>query len=246
MKFQQQELSIKTNCKDCAFAIYDGDTQTSCEFDRIDKFGDKAIAAYDDEKKFYVIDTLCSYYRDKSNGYTSSDKELAISQSAVSFDLIIDCNSLSIKNRDRIVRLVTKNLYHKTKINTILVHEYRNKSSVQKNVSYIARNCDDFVINISICSDMDQFLHDYIMKSKKMCHLLVTNHDSSPTNIFENIDNFVNDQLGKFIVINSNNQLCISNIAYKMSSSINNQSNYQKNVNHIIDQAKAHNLYVEI
>lgn len=246
MKSQQQELSIKTNCKQCAFAVYNKNTQVSCEFDRINKFGDKAIPAYDEEKEFYVIDTLCSYYRHVDKGYSSSDKDKVIAQSAVSFDLIINCNYLSKNNRDRIVRLITKNLYHKDKLHILLLHEYCHKSLVQKDVSYIARNCDDFVINISVCSNINQFLHDYILKSKRMCHVLVNDYEKIPTNIFSTIDNFVNDKLGKFLAIKNNGQLCVGNTAYRMCSSIHNESDYQKNMDHIVDQAKAHDLYIEI
>jgi len=55
----QQKYPITTSCKNCVFAIYDGKTQTGCEFDRINKFkatGTDIIEAYDDEKEFYVID----------------------------------------------------------------------------------------------------------------------------------------------------------------------------------------------
>lgn len=61
--------ALHTSCKSCCFAIYEDDTQVGC-----DAFVDlsKAIEAYDDEAKFYIIpDQKCLYYRQR-NQWTGS------------------------------------------------------------------------------------------------------------------------------------------------------------------------------
>lgn len=248
MKSQQQELSIKTNCKECAFAIYDGKTQTSCAFDRINKFADKAVPAYDEEKEFYVIDTLCCYYRDKTKGYTINDKDKVMEQSCISFDIIIDCNQVSESNRDHIVQFINNFQYHKDKAKLILVHEYDVKETVKDHVEYIARSYknQNQQINISICANMNEFLNEYMIKTKNLCHFFIKDAVNISKDILLKINNFVNDDLGKFLVIYHNDHLCVSNIAYKIHNMKFETNNYISNISNIIKESKEHKLYVEI
>lgn len=247
MKSQQQELSIKTNCKECVFAIYNGKTQVSCEFDRIRKFGEKAIPAYDEEKEFFVIDTLCCYYRDKNKGHSSLDKNKVIEQSSISFDVLINCNEISEINRDATLNLLNHHSYFDTKLNFLLVHEYEKKELVKYHVEYVARN---FVgksnITISICSDLNEFLNEYISKSKRLCHILINDANKVSGDIFIKLNNFVNNDLGKFLIARSGDHLCMSNIAYRMQKSKSNSNSYLKIVEDIIDISKQHELTIEI
>ena len=60
---------VTTSCKNCAFAHYIENTQVSCDINRIDKFkenGVKILEAEDNEKEFYVIQTLCSGFRSEA------------------------------------------------------------------------------------------------------------------------------------------------------------------------------------
>lgn len=247
MKSQQQELSIKTNCKECAFAVYEGKTQTSCEFDRISKFGEKVIPSYDDEKEFYVIDTLCCYYRDKNKGYTSNDKDKVISQSSIPFDIIIDCNEVSEYSRSHIVNFLKNYKYYPGKAKILLVHEYDKKDAVKEHVEYIARNINTKdQINISICSDMDTFLDEYITKTRNLCHIFVNDASLLSKDILLKINNFINEDLGRFLVINSDNHLCVSNIAYKIQNMKDPSNSYIKTIASVIKESKEHKLYVEI
>jgi len=67
--------SVTTSCKDCIFAVYDGDTQKDCSLGRIDKFKEKGVVieAYDEEKEFYVIRGMfCMACRDTKWGQEHS------------------------------------------------------------------------------------------------------------------------------------------------------------------------------
>lgn len=56
---------LHTSCKNCIFAIYDGDTQTICQMARL--HNEEVIEVYDDERKFNVINNVkCHYKRTKS------------------------------------------------------------------------------------------------------------------------------------------------------------------------------------
>ena len=61
MKSKQLDRIAETSCKDCKFAIYEGKTQTGCEAGRAEIYMEKGMAleAYDKDKEFYVINTLC-------------------------------------------------------------------------------------------------------------------------------------------------------------------------------------------
>lgn len=59
---------LRTVCRDCAFAVYNKDTQTGCALGKLDKFrsvGVQLVEAYDETgKEFYVIeDMFCSWTR---------------------------------------------------------------------------------------------------------------------------------------------------------------------------------------
>ena len=61
---------LHTNCKDCAFAVYSGKTQTGCSAGALDRYRENSaeiIEVYDDDNnEFFVINNkLCSYHREK-------------------------------------------------------------------------------------------------------------------------------------------------------------------------------------
>lgn len=244
MKSQQPESSIKTNCKECAFAIYDGKTQTSCEFDRIKKFDTKAIPAYDDDKEFYVIDSLCSYYRNTAKGYTANDKNKVIEQSALTFDLLIDCNHISKTQESNLIDFLSKYSYYPNKTKILLFHEHGNKGSVKNSVEVIARLYSN--INISVCMDTNEFLNDYILKTKNLCHAIINSPEKISKDIFVKINNLVNIDLGKFLVVEHGGNLFINNIAYKLINLKTGINDYYANVESIKEESKKSNLYVEI
>ena len=95
MKSQPQENLIKTSCKNCAFAVYEEDTQIDCAFGRIEKFKDSVTEAFDNDKEFFIIDRLCTYFRDKKWGYNDNSMDKVEEESAISFDIIFNCNEIS-------------------------------------------------------------------------------------------------------------------------------------------------------
>ena len=72
--------SISTVCKNCLFAIYDGDTQIGCHFGRTDKVDNhevyELVEAEDTDKKFYILNNhICPYQRTESWVH-SDDKDI--------------------------------------------------------------------------------------------------------------------------------------------------------------------------
>lgn len=69
---------ISTICKNCLFAVYDGETQIGCHFNRTDTV-DKhpsydLIEAEDEEKQFYILNNhICPYQRTPSWQYAEDN-----------------------------------------------------------------------------------------------------------------------------------------------------------------------------
>jgi|TARA_R110000744_G_scaffold221980_2_gene340962 hypothetical protein len=88
---------IHTSCRDCAFEISSGVTQTSCELGRIERYRDQGaevIEVYDGSgKEFFVInDKICVYHRDKewaSNFAKSELKEIVEKQIKIPYQCIL-------------------------------------------------------------------------------------------------------------------------------------------------------------
>jgi hypothetical protein len=68
--YLNQLNAITTSCKTCAFAHYIGNTQVSCDLDRLSHFtksGVEILEVEDHEKEFYVINNaLCTAFRSAS------------------------------------------------------------------------------------------------------------------------------------------------------------------------------------
>lgn len=62
-----------TSCKDCAFASYEGNTQSGCEAGAADRL--EKVDAYDEEKEFWVISgRQCPMYRSKSSRWAARNE----------------------------------------------------------------------------------------------------------------------------------------------------------------------------
>ena len=72
---------LHTSCKECAFAVYSGKTQTGCSAEILDRYrknGAEIVESYDDSgKEFFVINNkLCSHHREKEWAKKYSKSEL--------------------------------------------------------------------------------------------------------------------------------------------------------------------------
>lgn len=67
---EQQDLAVKTSCKECVFAEYIGKTQMSCSLNRLQQFRKNLVTvddAYDEEDwEFCVIHRFCNAYRNRN------------------------------------------------------------------------------------------------------------------------------------------------------------------------------------
>jgi len=243
MKSQLQDRKLQTSCKNCTFAIYNELTQTGCSADRIEKFNKSdIIEAYDNEKEFYVINNFCNLYRPLSWNGGSPSLEKAIAESALDFDIMVDCNHISESFKDYLIKTIPSISYYQDKLNINLFHDYSASSNIKSMVLDVYSHHKS--IKISICSMSDRFLHEFALKSKRNCHLVLS--ESFDFTKLIQLNNLVNQDLKKFIVANCDGILIISNMAYKMNYANSQIDDYKSNINNIIETAKNIGMYIDI
>lgn len=245
MKSQPKEHTIKTSCKNCAFAVYSDKTQISCEFDRISKFKDDVIEAYDNDCEFYLIDRLCTFYRDKAWGYSVSDKDKVQKESAIGFDVIFNCDNINATQAQIITHFINSNKYYIPKTNIVLIHRYDNYSDVKIHISNIAKSTKNDV-NITMCDNIENTVHQLVLKSRNGYHCLVNHPELLETNTLTRLNHFVNYDLNKLFVANVNGIEFIGNFAYKVLYHTNNNPSYKENIDLIINDCKEKDMYTEI
>jgi hypothetical protein len=244
MKSKLPDSQIKTSCKNCLCSIYEGKTQTGCSFNRIDKFKGSVLEAYDDEKEFYVIERFCNYYRNPkwNNGLLDIDK--IKSESAISFDVIIDCNNLdSDIDTDNIIDTLKNLNYYNDKISISLVHSNLSSKNIRKNVFKIfcSIRC-----TITETIDLNEYVHNLIWSSNSTYHTIVDVSNKSELSQLYKLNNLINDDIKQATLFNLNTTKVLSNMVYKIESSINNQTNYDINVQGVIKKSLESNLSIDV
>ena len=257
MNSQQSDRKINTSCKDCVFAIYDSKTQSGCDFDRITKF-ENVVEAYDEDKEFFVIPRLCTYYRDSdwNNGFI--DKNLVRKESGLTFDVFFDLNKISNEYIDKLDSLISymnwgndgiissETFYDLSKIQYRMFHnqvprEQRNQISQfymkHANASLTVNELDDGI-----------FLHDKLMKTRNTYHVIISSDTEFDVDILIKANELVNDDLKKALLIKHKDVYIVSNLAYKMHVLQSEQiiPLYSKNIKEIIESIEKTELYFEI
>ena len=244
MKSPLSGRNLQTSCKNCTFAIYDDGTQVGCVANRIEKFDkNNIIEAYDNEKEFYVINEFCNLYRSLAWNGGKQDLEKALNESALDFDVMIDCNNITQDFKNYILESIQNNSYYKNKRNINLFHSGDVPSEYKSMVLEIYSKLHD--IKISVCVDTDMFLHETVLKSKSNLHLVVSN-ESFEFDKLNALNNIVNQDLKKFICANCNGTIIMSNMAYRMNYANKPIDNYKTNIKNLVDSSKNIKMYIDI
>lgn len=200
MKSQQSE--IKTNCKDCIFAIYENNVQVNyCKANRLEKF--ISLNNYknfkDDEKEWYCLTRFCNMYRNEP-----ITLELARSQVETSFGIVIyDYDNLS--EIDTAINSIKELDYDKSKIKIVISsHHNKNSAALFNRVKELNETglCAKFIMTLAkVDIDREAFSNvincAYIMK--------INHNDKINKNILKEINDALNLKLEKIIYFESNN-----------------------------------------
>lgn len=243
MKDDDLKSSVRTNCKNCAFAVYDDITQVGCEHNRILKFGQCVKEAYDEEREFYIVERLCNYYRDKSWGYSSTDLEKVRLESANSYSVFIDCNALD--ESQKLNDFISQINYYPEKLSINLFHSEENFKRVKDCVSSVARMNNNIGISV-ISNTVDDYLHRSIKKTRTSFHCVISTIDKEEAGFATDIEGLINDRLIKAYVVRYNNIVLFNNYVYKAISHINQLYTYKDTVKKLIEDSKKLDAYIEL
>lgn len=246
MKSPLQDRKIQTNCKACVFSVYDGNTQTGCLHNRIEKFQPNVIEAYDNDKEFYVINGMCNLYRNSrwNSGDPNIDK--AFEESSLTFDCFIDCSDISENDAQRIIDFVASLNYYKNRINWYLFHLYETSQEVKNNVMKVFVGLHKISPKISVCVNKGVYLNEFSVKSNSTYHVVLDHNSKLDVDVFSKVNNYINIDIKKFIISKINDSEFISNIAYRMGFIKDQNIDYYKNLENLREQSKTVGMYLEI
>lgn len=241
MKSPFQDRLANTNCKNCIFAIYDGDTQIGCSQSRLEKF--ETIEAYDLEKEFYVVKGFCNYHRPKTWNGGIADKDKVKNESSVTFDIIIDCSNINDEYMNSIGNLLSSIEYNKEKYKVVLCHSHISEKNVKNHVFKLYKSIAG--LELSIYNDFDFYINNYIAKTRKTYHIYLSDNKLVDSNIMEKINNKINDDVLKLLTAHSNETNIVSNYAYK-SIMGNKRSKYSEVIDFLIQNTTDKNMHFDI
>jgi len=246
MSLPLPDHTLKTSCKNCIFSIYEGDTQKDCQFDRINKFKslDKVIEAYDNEKEFYVINGLCNLSRPLSWNGGVSDKNKALEESSVNYKIYFNCEDLTSEFKNRILQF-SQNSYYNTKYSITLYHDLNASQDLKKEIIDIYRASNQ-KIYITSCRNIDEYLHNACLNSKEAYSINIKNADTFDLDILSKINNKINLDLNKGLVIKNGTVYVISNTIYKIENLENQYNSFSKTFEGLLQKVQNTNLYFEI
>lgn len=221
MSEQQKDYPLEVNsnepetiCRDCAFSVYDGETQTGCSLGKIDKFeeqGTEILEVYDEtEKEFYVIKgRVCVFWRgrdwkEKNKGRKDWEdivnKETMIRMDA---NIYLDKNS-TLKDLDKTVTSLQKGTLKPVQLTII-----NNDSSLERLMLARVGMKSGFkwrVENIDDGGDVDRYrcIDIAIRKtSAKDCnyYFVFDAGQAVPKNFISDINESLNVDLNRFLAL---------------------------------------------
>ena len=218
MKSKPPDKSLQTSCKECLFAIYDKDTQTGCVANRIDMFhnmpeGDAVIEAYDKEKEFFVIDSLCNYFRPPKWNGGKPDLEKAKKESQTSFTILICADDMTKEAMPSIKESIRNIDYPVDKMSIIISHDI--ELSVEK--KRVVRSMYEFFASeLRIQSSINAYLrpesqaYEAFRKADCLYFIKISPNDVLPKNMMKEIDDHLNLRATRAVMFSDINTKAIS------------------------------------
>jgi hypothetical protein len=246
MKLQPLDHKVQTNCKDCAFSIYNDKTQIGCEAGRVDIFKDqkKIVEAYDDEKEFYVVKGFCNLYRDSQWNSGTPDISKALSEVSPTFELYIDCDNIEEENVPSVLQFIQGATYPRDKYIITLYQNHSTATDKRKKVVDIYRKSNNSIF-ISSCDNKDLYLHEKAVKTK-MSYIINLTCDNINNQFMDKIHHSMNFDLKQPLISKFENNYAFSSTAYKVEASYSNSISFSENTNSLINKTKETKLFVEI
>ena len=214
MKSQQHDSTYQTACKNCVFAVYDGDTQVDCSMGRISKYQDlgMVIDAYDEEKEFYVINGICNVVRQSNWNHGVVDATKARQEVRPKFKVFVNASHMTESHVADVVKM-----HHDTNFEcewSVLVPfdlPHNKKTSVVHTLLSKLTNA-----TVTECADIPFTLGKLSLETKKSFVVVLDHISLAEAKLFTRVDELLNDDLQKFIIYTLNGTSAISSLALHM------------------------------
>ena len=237
--------SKQTSCKECIFAKYENNTQVGCLADRISKFDNDIIAAYDEHTEFYVINRLCNMFRKHTWNDGIKDTSKARSEIRVTVDLIICCDNISEEYKNNIIDELNKIKKYHSKYSCYLYYSH-NSTTLEKQRTFDIYNQFPENCFVSMYFNEIEYINNIIFKTKNSFHIKINDKNIYDISSFViHMDKLINDDLKKMVLYKKDDKLAISNMACKILYN-NLYLDYSENIVKLESDAKSNNLYIEV
>ena len=245
MKSKQLDKVAETSCKDCKFAIYEGKTQTGCEAGRAELYMENGMGfeAYDKDKEFYVINTLCSYKIEKK--YDLSLEQIKKIRKKT-FGIAIYIEEYSPEDLEETIKSVCNIDYDRSSIYVCISHSYKllcpeftNKMREQMRK---LEEAGFYSIKVVVSGNEKQRDYDTFKKVSGQNYITkLCSGETIEKDTYGKIDKSINGLLERYVFFEDSSS---STILFKaINSRYLDHNDYDKMQNALREESKETNLY---
>lgn len=205
----ERTVDFKTICRDCIFADFTDDsvTQTGCKLGRLDKFREKnKTKLVEDENglEYYEISTFCNTCRDNTWDDKFSDPIAKVLEEVkIKVDGLVIDDSNHPNWEDDVLKSVNSLINQTVKPCRIVVVCYKKINPFGK----MRKLMDDAGIKYDIVNVIDYSNNPYtllnagVKRCRNQYYTVVESGDELPLDYFQKLNSIINDELGKFSMI---------------------------------------------
>lgn len=243
---------IHTPCKDCYFAVYDGDRQDGCHMGMLELYRDsdqvEVLEAYDDHKEFYIINNKkCTGYKEEKYFVQRNMSEASLEErkayvkntQKLKYCFMLNASELSDKEIEKALGLLKlSSVYPETiqllvrKINNEILMKLKNlleNSGLQSKWKISELQVEE--------ETFKSVMHKFISIDKKHNFFLISDKDTSNIDKIVSIANdMVYGQFKRFIMITnqSKESSLFSKAVYRDSYTNHRIDIFQETKEHIV------------
>jgi len=245
MKSKQLDRIAETSCKDCKFAIYEGKTQTGCEAGRAEIYMEKGMAfeAYDKDKEFYVINTLCSYKIEKK--YDLSIEQIKKIRKK-SFGIAIYIEDEKAEGFQETIESICNIDYDLSKVSVCISHSYKLlEAKFTHKMKKQMRALEDagfHSINVVVYGNERQRDYDTFKKIARQNYITRLNVGQTlDKDTYKKIDDSINENLERFLFFEDSD--CYTVLFKAVNSRYLDHNDYGKTEEALREESKAEGFY---
>ena len=205
---------IHTSCKDCVFAKYDNNTQVDCDAGMLQRYGSKnfkVIEVEDNEKEFYVIDEkICMLKREST--WANYDKKKTCSELAqqarkeckIKYQVLITNNHNDLPSLEKTILSLSNQTIKPSHI-TIIHPDAIPINRLDLCTILQATGIPWNVKNVLTTDTNPIYWMTILLQKCSFPFIGIFNAGIDvPLNTFEDIDNYINDDLQYFLALTPN------------------------------------------